>query len=109
MCAETPQFWKSMTSVILDETDIMWDLERDLAVAATVPSIHYLASNLSFGLCKSLIDRRLTAVAGRSAVAAARAVAVEDGPGLTAAATVFTSTGRTPERENKQLLRITPP
>lgn len=37
-------------------------------------------------------------MAGRSAVAAVRAVTVEDGPGLTAASAVFTTTGRTPER-----------
>lgn len=44
-------------------------------------------------------------MAGRSAVAAVRAVTVEDGPGLTAEATVFTTTGRTPERDEKRETR----
>lgn len=38
-------------------------------------------------------------MAGGSAVAAVRAVAVEDGPGLTAPASVLTATGRAPEGE----------
>ena len=40
-------------------------------------------------------------MAGRSAVAAVRAVAVEGDPGLTAAAAVFTATGRTPGRDRR--------
>lgn len=41
-------------------------------------------------------------MAGCSAVAGVRAVTVKDGPGLAAAATVFTATGRTPERERER-------
>lgn len=45
----------------------------------------------------NLLERWLTAVAGRSTVATVRAVAVKDSPGLTAGTAVFTRTGRTPE------------
>ena len=41
-------------------------------------------------------------MAGGSAVAALGAVTVEDGPGLTAAAAVFTPIRRTPERERER-------
>lgn len=41
-------------------------------------------------------------MAGRSAVAAVGAVAVEDGPGLTAAGAMFTAAGRAPETERER-------
>lgn len=44
-----------------------------------------------------LLERWLTAVAGRSTVATVRAVAVKDSPGLTAGTAMFTRTRRTPE------------
>lgn len=44
----------------------------------------------------------LTTVAGGAAVAAVGAVAVEDGPGLSAASSVFTWTGRTPGGDRHQ-------
>lgn len=46
---------------------------------------------------RCVVCRWLTAVAGGSSVAAVRAVTVENGPGLAASASVFTTTGRTPE------------
>lgn len=51
----------------------------------------------------------LTAVAGRSAVAAVRAVTVKDRPGLTAEAAVFTMTGRTSKRHKPKRISSSEP